>query len=150
MAGGLNELAWSNICIRETFKGPDLKKALNKYGLAGKDVDKQFDALEDVIEMAEEAEKLSSKSKNKVISSYLVDVLSEARKEMKKLDADDGSLPPLGEKCADFLAQAKKGQPRTFLLVCKGNRVKYLVVKKKPVKTSELAEAKKLGYKGDG
>jgi len=100
--------------------------------------------------MAEEAENLSNKSKNKVVSSYLDDVLSEARKEIKKLDDDDDSLLPLGENCDKFLDQAKKGKPRTFLLVCKGNRVKYLVVKKKPVKKSELAEAKKSGYKGEG
>jgi hypothetical protein len=36
------------------------------------------------------------------------------------------------------------------LLVCKGNKVKYLAVKKKPVKKNELNEAKKSGYKGEG
>jgi hypothetical protein len=68
---------------------------------------------------------------------------------MAKDDDDDDSLPPLGENCDKFLDQAKKGQPRSFLLVCKGNKVKYLAVKKKPVKKAELAEAKKSGYKGD-
>ena len=150
MAGALKELSWSNVCRLNEFKDPGLLKALTKYAKAGNDVDKQLDALEEVVEMAEEAENLSSKSKNKVVSSYLDDVLSEARKEMKKLDDDDDSLPPLGENCDKFLDQAKKGKPRTFLLVCKGNRVKYLVVKKKPVKKSELAEAKKSGYKGEG
>jgi hypothetical protein len=68
---------------------------------------------------------------------------------MAKEDDDDDSLPPLGENCDKFLDQAKKGQPRSFLLVCKGNKVKYLAVKKKPVKKADLAEAKKSGYKGD-
>ena len=69
---------------------------------------------------------------------------------MAKDDDDDDSLPPLGENCDKFLDQAKKGQPRSFLLVCKGNKVKYLAVKKKPVKSTELVEARKSGYKGDG
>ncbi|MEI7462562.1 MAG: hypothetical protein WCK15_24445 [Pirellula sp.] len=67
----------------------------------------------------------------------------------KEEDDDDDSLPPLGENCDKFLDQAKKGQPRSFLLVCKGNKVKYLAVKKKPVKKADLADAKKSGYKGD-
>ncbi len=65
-------------------------------------------------------------------------------------DDDDDSLPPLGDNTQKFLEDAKKGKNRTFLLVCKGNKVKYLAVNKKPVKKSELNEAKKLGYKGDG
>ncbi len=60
------------------------------------------------------------------------------------------TIPPLGESTEKFLDQAKKGQPRSFLLVCKGNKVKYLAVKKKPVKKNELNEAKKSGYKGEG
>ncbi len=69
---------------------------------------------------------------------------------MARDDDDDDSLPPLGENTDKFLDQAKKGQPRSFLLVCKGNKVKYLAVKKKPVKQNELNEAKKSGYKGEG
>ncbi len=69
---------------------------------------------------------------------------------MPKEDDDDDSLPPLGENTDKFLEDAKKGKTRTFLLVCKGNKVKYLAVKKKPVKKSELNEAKKSGYKGEG
>ena len=69
---------------------------------------------------------------------------------MAREDDDDDSLPPLGENTDKFLDQAKKGQPRSFLLVCKGNKVKYLAVKKKPVKRNELNDAKKSGYKGEG
>ena len=69
---------------------------------------------------------------------------------MPKEDDDDDSLPPLGENTEKFLEDAKKGKARTFLLVCKGTKVKYLAVKKKPVKKSELNEAKKSGYKGEG
>ncbi len=69
---------------------------------------------------------------------------------MAREEDDDDSLPPLGENTEKFLDQAKKGQPRSFLLVCKGNKVKYLAVKKKPVKKNELNEAKKSGYKGEG
>ena len=69
---------------------------------------------------------------------------------MARDDDDDDSLPPLGENTEKFLEQAKKGQARSFLLVCKGNKVKYLAVKKKPVKKNELNEAKKSGYKGEG
>ena len=69
---------------------------------------------------------------------------------MARDDDDDDSLPPLGENTEKFLDQAKKGQARNFLLVCKGNKVKYLAVKKKPVKKNELNEAKKSGYKGEG
>ncbi|MEQ1828623.1 MAG: hypothetical protein ABL921_21860 [Pirellula sp.] len=69
---------------------------------------------------------------------------------MAKDDDDDDSLPPLGENTVKFLDQAKKGQPRNFLLVCKGNKVKYLAVRKKPIKKNELNDAKKSGYKGEG
>ncbi len=69
---------------------------------------------------------------------------------MARDEDDDDSLPPLGENIEKFLDQAKKGQPRSFLLVCKGNKVTYLAVKKKPVKKNELNEAKKSGYKGEG
>ncbi len=65
-------------------------------------------------------------------------------------DDDDDGLPPLGENTDKFLDQAKKGQARNFLLVCKGNKVKYLAVRKKPIKKNELNEAKKSGYKGEG
>ena len=65
-------------------------------------------------------------------------------------DDDDDGLPPLGENTDRFLDQAKKGQARNFLLVCKGNKVKYLAVRKKPIKKNELNEAKKAGYKGEG
>ena len=65
------------------------------------------------------------------------------------IDDDDDKLLPIAEDTQKFLADAKKGKPRSFLLVCKGNKVKYLAVKKKPVKKAELAEAKKSGYKGD-
>ena len=69
---------------------------------------------------------------------------------MARDEDDDDSLPPLGENTDKFLDQAKKGQPRNFLLVCKGNKVKYLAVRKKPIKKNELNEAKKSGYKGEG
>ncbi len=69
---------------------------------------------------------------------------------MARDDDDDDSLPPLGESTDKFLDQAKKGQARNFLLVCKGNKVKYLAVRKKPIKKNELNEAKKSGYKGEG
>ena len=69
---------------------------------------------------------------------------------MARDDDDDDSLPPLGESTDKFLDQAKKGQSRNFLLVCKGNKVKYLAVRKKPIKKNELNEAKKSGYKGEG
>ncbi len=48
-----------------------------------------------------------------------------------------------------MLEEAKKGKPRSFLLICKGSSVKYIIVKKKAIKRSEIAEAKKLGYKGE-
>ena len=60
---------------------------------------------------------------------------------MARDDDDDDSLPPLGESTDKFLDQAKKGQSRNFLLVCKGNKVKYLAVRKKPIKKNELNEA---------
>ncbi len=69
---------------------------------------------------------------------------------MARDEDDDDGLPPLGENTDKFLDQAKKGQPRNFLLVCKGNKVTYLAVRKKPVKKNELNEAKKSGYKGEG
>ncbi len=66
----------------------------------------------------------------------------------KDEDPDD-ALPPIGEGTTDSLEDAKKGKPRSFLLICKGSNVKYLLVKKKPIKPTEITEAKKLGYKGD-
>ncbi len=69
---------------------------------------------------------------------------------MARDEDDDDSLPPLGENIEKFLDQVKKGQPRSFLLVCKGNKVTYLAVKKKTIKKNELNEAKKSGYKGEG
>jgi hypothetical protein len=69
---------------------------------------------------------------------------------MARDEDDDDGLPPLGENTEKFLDQAKKGQALNFLLVCKGNKVKYLAVRKKPVKKNELNEAKKAGYKGEG
>ena len=147
---GLKESDWNKFLkANPSVDDPGLADALGEYAkTVGKDVDDQLEALEEVVELAEKAKK--SNNKNKEVTSYLDDVLSEARKEKKKLDDDDDddSLPPLGEKCDEFLDQAKKGKPRSFLLVCKGSRVKYLAVKKKPVKKSELAEAKKLGFKG--
>lgn len=68
---------------------------------------------------------------------------------MARNEDDDDSLPPLGEDTVKFLEDVKKGKPRFFLLVCKGPKVKYLKVKKKPIKNNEITEAKKLGYKGD-
>lgn len=68
---------------------------------------------------------------------------------MAREDDDDDSLPPLGENTDKFLEQAKKGQPRNFLQVCKGNKVKYLAVRKKPIKKNELNEAEKADYKGE-
>ena len=69
---------------------------------------------------------------------------------MARDDDDDDGLPPLGENTDKFLDQAKKGQSRNFLLVCKGTKVNYLAVSKKPVKKNELNDAKKAGYKGEG
>lgn len=69
---------------------------------------------------------------------------------MARDEDDDDSLSPLAEGTDKFLEDAKKGKARSFLLVCKGTKVKYLAVRKKPVKKAELNEAKKLGYKGDG
>ncbi len=63
-------------------------------------------------------------------------------------DADtDDSLPPLGEGTEKVLEEAKKGKPRSFLLICKGSSVKYIIVKKKAIKRSEIAEAKKQATK---
>lgn len=64
---------------------------------------------------------------------------------MPRDEDDDGSLPPLGSDTQKFLEQAKKGQPRNFLLVCKGNKVNYLTVRKKPIKKNEISEARKAG-----
>ncbi len=69
---------------------------------------------------------------------------------MARDEDDDDGLPQIGEGSQKFLDQAKKGQARNFLLVCKGNKVNYLAVRKKPVKRNELNEAKKAGYKGEG
>ncbi len=54
---------------------------------------------------------------------------------------------PFGEDTEKFLDDAKKGKQRHFLMVCKSQKVMYLVVKKKPVKETELVQAKKLGFK---
>ena len=62
---------------------------------------------------------------------------------------EDDALPPLGEGTLEALEDAKKGKSRNFLLICKGITPKYLLVKKKAIKKSEIAEAKKLGYKGE-
>lgn len=62
---------------------------------------------------------------------------------------DDSKLPPLGDDTEKFLEDTKKGKSRSFLLVCKGAKVRYLALRKKPVKKAELNEAKKLGYKGE-
>lgn len=62
---------------------------------------------------------------------------------------DDDTLPPIGEDTTKFLEDAKKGKPRSFLMICKGVKLRYLLVKKKPIKKSEIADAKKLGYKGE-
>lgn len=64
-------------------------------------------------------------------------------------DDEDDSLAPLGDGTADFLQEVKKGKPRRFLLICKGNKVRFLQVKKKGIKQSEVTGAKKLGYKGE-
>ncbi len=55
---------------------------------------------------------------------------------------DEDKLPPLGEDTLKFLEDAKKGKPRSFLLVCKGAKVSYLAVGKKPIKKSEAQEAR--------
>lgn len=68
---------------------------------------------------------------------------------MARDEDDDDSLPPIGEGTEGFLDDAKKGKSRYFLLICRGTKVKYLKVKKKAIKNSEISEAKKLGYKGD-
>ncbi len=68
---------------------------------------------------------------------------------MAREEDDDDSLPPIGEDTVPYLEDAKKGKSRCFLLICKGTKVKYLKVKKKAIKKGEIAEAKKLGYKGD-
>lgn len=68
---------------------------------------------------------------------------------MAKSDEEDNALPPVGEDTGKYLEEAKKGKPRSFLLICKGTKVTYLKVKKKPVKKGELSEARKLGYKGE-
>jgi hypothetical protein len=68
---------------------------------------------------------------------------------MARDDDDDDGLPPIGEGTEGALDDAKKGKPRCFLLICKGAKVKYLKVKKKSIKKNEIAEAKKLGYKGE-
>lgn len=62
---------------------------------------------------------------------------------------DDDALPPIGEDTTKFLEEAKKGKPRSFLMICKGVNLRYLLVKKKAIKKSEIADAKKLGYKGE-
>jgi hypothetical protein len=69
---------------------------------------------------------------------------------MARDEDDNDGLTPIGEGTNKFLEQAKKGQSRNFLLVCKGAKVTYLAVRKKPVKKNELNEAKKAGYKGEG
>lgn len=68
---------------------------------------------------------------------------------MARDEDDDDGLPPIGEGTEGHLEDAKKGKSRCFLLICKGTKVKYLKVKKKAIKKSEIAEAKKQGYKGD-
>lgn len=59
------------------------------------------------------------------------------------------SKAPLGEDTVDYLEDAKKGKPRSFLIICKASDVVYLKVGKKPVKPTEAAEAKSAGHKGD-
>ena len=86
---GLKESDWKKFLkANPSVDDPGLADALEEYAkTAGKDVDDQFEALEEIVEMAEKAKK--SNNKNKEVSSYLDDVLSEARKEKKKLDDDD-------------------------------------------------------------
>ena len=45
---------------------------------------------------------------------------------MARDEDDDDGLPPLCENTEKFLEQAKKGQARNFLLVCKGNQGQLL------------------------
>ncbi len=63
---------------------------------------------------------------------------------------DEADLLPLGEGTVEYLDDVRKGKSRRFLMVCKGSKITFLAVKKKPVKAAELIGAKKEGYKGDG
>jgi hypothetical protein len=47
---------------------------------------------------------------------------------MAQEDDDADKLPPLGDDTAKYLEDAKKGKPRSFLLVCNGAKIRYLVL----------------------
>jgi hypothetical protein len=47
---------------------------------------------------------------------------------MAQEDDDADKLPPLGDDTAKYLEDAKKGKPRSFLLVCKGAKIRYLAL----------------------
>lgn len=91
MAGALKESEWKKVSKdNPSATGPGLADALKEYSKTeGKDVDQRLEALEEVVENAEEAKKLSIKSKNKEVTRYLDGVLTEARQEMEGLENEE-------------------------------------------------------------
>jgi hypothetical protein len=91
MAGALKESEWKKLCKdNPSATDPGLADALKEYAKTqGKDVDQQLEALEEVVEMAEEAKKVSIKSKAKEVTRYLDGVLTEARQEIERLENEE-------------------------------------------------------------
>lgn len=91
MASALVESQWKKLLKENpSFNDPGLADALKDYAKAeGKDVDERLEALDQVVALAEKAQKQNAKSRNKDIGAYLDEVLSEARQERQRLEKED-------------------------------------------------------------
>lgn len=97
MAKALLESQWKKVLKdHPTVDDPGLADALKAYAKSeGKDVDDQLEALEEIVAVAEKIKKQSAKSRNADLSSYLEDVLTEARQQQKRLEDEDEQVAGL-------------------------------------------------------
>lgn len=61
-------------------------------------------------------------------------------------DDEDDKFEKMDEESLGFLEQVRKGKSRNFLLSMKGNKVRSMVVKKKPIKERDRKEARGGGF----
>jgi hypothetical protein len=103
MANALSETSWKKLLKdHSSFEDPGLADALKEYTkAAAKESEDRLEALEEVVSVAEKAQKLNAKSRNKAIGEFLDEVIDEAQAERRRIEAEeDDASGPLGDEQA--------------------------------------------------
>lgn len=145
MADYLAERDWKAELKRQKIdKDAGLLDALATFAKCrGKDLEDQFDALEEVMSKAAAAQKALKEQKD--LAKYASQIAAQAKDELKRVDAAleaEGESDAADKELREGLKRAKTAR-MFFVMLARGSAAGHLILSKAKVQATDVGEAKK-------